>query len=89
MMDEDGWSKDRAGRRAKRFLTPIQKYEIWLQLVRGEVTMADAAATAGVDRTKIRPSRDRAGWPAGTGSSGHTSTAAKKRPSAIPASSAS
>lgn len=54
MMDEDGWSKDRAGRRAKRFLTPIQKYEIWLQLVRGEVTMADAAATAGVDRTTVQ-----------------------------------
>jgi transposase len=54
MMDEDGRSKDRAGRRSKRFLTPTQKYEIWLQLVRGEVTMADAAATAGVDRTTIQ-----------------------------------
>ena len=53
-MDDDGRSKDRAGRRAKRFLTPTQKYEIWLQLVRGEVTMADAAATAGVDRTTIQ-----------------------------------
>jgi transposase len=27
---------DRLGRRAKRFLTPLQKYEIWLQLVRGD-----------------------------------------------------
>jgi hypothetical protein len=34
---------DRAGRRAKRFLTPLQKYEIWLQLVRQEVTIAEAA----------------------------------------------
>ena len=36
-----------------RFLTPTQKYEIFLQLVRGEVTMADAAAAAGVDRTTV------------------------------------
>ncbi len=53
MMDEEGRSRDRAGRRAKRFLTPTQKYEIFLQLVRGEVTMADAAAAAGVDRTTV------------------------------------
>jgi hypothetical protein len=32
--------RDRAGRRAKKLLTPLQKYEIWLQLVRQEVTMA-------------------------------------------------
>ncbi len=54
MMDEEAGSKDRAGRRGKRFLTPMQKYEIWLQLVRGEVTMADAAAIAGVDRSTIQ-----------------------------------
>jgi len=52
-MVEDGGSRDRAVRRAKRFLTPTQKYEIWLQLVRGEVTMADAAAAAGVDRSTV------------------------------------
>lgn len=40
-------------RRAKRFLSPSQKYEIWLQLVRGEVTIAEAAMTAQVDRTTI------------------------------------
>src|SRR5215218_10568168 len=34
---------DRLGRRAKRFLTPLQKYEIWLQLLRGETTIAEAA----------------------------------------------
>jgi transposase len=44
---------DRAGRRAKRFLTPLQKYEIFLQLVRQEVTMAEAADTWQVDRTTI------------------------------------
>lgn len=44
---------DRVGRRAKRFLTPSQKYEIWLQLVRQEVTVADAAVDHQVDRSTI------------------------------------
>ena len=44
---------DRAGRRAKRFLSPSQKYEIWLQLVRQEVTMAEAATAHQVDRSTI------------------------------------
>jgi hypothetical protein len=44
---------DRAGRRSKRFLTPSQKYEIWLQLVRQEVTIAEAAAQQHVDRSTI------------------------------------
>ena len=52
MMDDEGRSRA-AGRRAKRFLTPTQKYEIFLQLVRGKVTMANAAAAAGVDRTTV------------------------------------
>ena len=42
-MDEEGRSRDRAGRRAKRFLTPMQKYQIFLQLVRGEVTAIGAS----------------------------------------------
>ncbi len=40
-------------RRAKRFLSPSQKYEIWLQLVRGETTINAAAEAAGVDRSTI------------------------------------
>ena len=44
---------DRAGRRRKRFLTPQQKYEIWLELVRGETTIAEAADRAGVDRATV------------------------------------
>ena len=44
---------DRAGRRAKRFLSPSQKYEIWLQLVRQEVTIAEAAEQQHVDRSTI------------------------------------
>ncbi len=41
---------DRGRRRAKRFLTPSQKYEIFLSLVRQEATMAEAADKWGVDR---------------------------------------
>lgn len=44
---------DRAGRRGKRFLSPSQKYEIWLQLVRQEVTVAEVAAQQHVDRSTI------------------------------------
>lgn len=43
----------RAGRRAKRLLSPSQKYEIWLRLVRQEVTIAEAAAAEHVDRSTI------------------------------------
>lgn len=42
-----------AGGRRRRMLSPSQKYEIWLQLVRGEVTVAEAAAAQRVDRTTI------------------------------------
>jgi len=44
---------DRAGRRAKRLLSPMQKYEIFLQLVRQEVTMAEASEHWQVDRNTI------------------------------------
>lgn len=52
-MSEIQRGTDRVGRRAKRFLSPSQKYEIWLQLVRQEVTMAEAASAHHVDRTTI------------------------------------
>jgi transposase-like protein len=52
-MSEFDRGADRAGRRAKRFLSPSQKYEIWLQLVRQEVTVAEAAAQQQVDRSTI------------------------------------
>jgi transposase-like protein len=44
---------DRLGRRAKRFLTPLQKYEVWLQLVRGETTISEAAERWAVDRSTV------------------------------------
>jgi transposase len=52
-MTEHGRGSDRLGRRAKRFLSPTQKYEIWLLLVRGETTISEAADRFGVDRSTI------------------------------------
>jgi transposase len=40
-------------RRGKRFLSPSEKYEIWLSLIRGEYTIAAAAERSGVDRSTI------------------------------------
>lgn len=51
MSDTDGSTK--AKRRSKRFLSPSQKYEIWLQLLRQEVTIAEAATAQQVDRSTI------------------------------------
>jgi len=41
------------GRKKKRFLAPQEKYEIWMQLVRGEASVAEAAERARVDRATI------------------------------------
>lgn len=41
------------GRKKKRFLAPQEKYEIWMQLVRGEITVSEAAMRAQVDRSVI------------------------------------
>src|SRR5215216_7204425 len=49
---------DRLGRRAKRFLTPLQKYEVWLQLVRQETTIGEAADRWEVDRSTIMRLRE-------------------------------
>ncbi len=40
-------------RRPKKVLSASAKYEIWLRLVRGEATIAQAATEAGVDRSTI------------------------------------
>lgn len=57
MTDQDASKGPRRGSR-KRMLTPLQKYEIWLQLVRQEVTVAEAAAAQRVDRSTITRIRD-------------------------------
>ena len=53
MFDEER-GVDRSGRRSKRFLTPLGKYEIWLQLIRQEMTIGEAADRYQVDRSTIR-----------------------------------
>lgn len=53
MPEDKARGSDRAGRRSKRMLSPSQKYEVWLQLVRQELTMAEAAAQWQVDRSTI------------------------------------
>jgi transposase len=52
-MSQDGGERRAGGRRRKRFLAPSEKYEIWLALVRGELTTREAADRAGVDRSTI------------------------------------
>ena len=52
-MSQDEIDRPVAGRRGKRFLSPSQKYEIWIALVRGEMTTREAADRAGVDRSTI------------------------------------
>ena len=52
-MSENESKSGAAKRRAKRFLSPSQKYEIWLQLVRQEATVAEVASTQQVDRSTI------------------------------------
>ena len=55
MMTEQDRGKDRVGRRAKRFLTPSEKYErSGCQIVRQEVTVAEAAEQQQVDSTIMR-----------------------------------
>jgi transposase len=53
IMSEPSRGTDRAGRRKKRFLSPSEKYEIWLQLMRQELTIAEAADQWRVDRSTI------------------------------------
>lgn len=46
------------GRKKKRFLAPQEKYEIWMQIVRGETTVTEAAQRAQVDRATIAKLRE-------------------------------
>lgn len=46
-MSQDEIERSAGGRRRKRFLSPSETYEIWLALVRGEVSASEAADRAG------------------------------------------
>jgi transposase len=52
-MSQDEIDRAAGGRRRKRFLSPSQKYEIWVALMRGEMTTREAADRVGVDRSTI------------------------------------
>ncbi len=45
-------------RPTRKTLAPVEKYQIWLTLLRGENTIIEAANTAGVDRATINRIRD-------------------------------
>jgi transposase len=49
---------DRAGRRAKRFLTPAEKYQAFVQVLCGEMTVAQCAEHWRVDRSTIMKARE-------------------------------
>lgn len=53
MVQINDGSPDGGGRRRRRFLSASEKYEIWLALLRGEVTTREAADRVGVDRSTI------------------------------------
>ena len=57
-MSDSSRGTDRLGRRTKRFLSPSQKYEVWLQLLRGETTISEAADHWEVDRSTIMRLRE-------------------------------
>jgi transposase len=40
-------------RKPKRMLTAEQKYDLWVRMLTGQISQADAAAEAGVDRSVI------------------------------------
>jgi transposase len=52
-MPEKNGGSGAGKRRSKRLLSPSQKYEVWLQLLRQEVTIAEAATAHQVDRSTI------------------------------------
>lgn len=50
--------RDRAGRRAKRFLSPSEKYHAFVSVLCGDMTVAQCAEYWGVDRSTILKARE-------------------------------
>jgi transposase-like protein len=57
-MPDPSKRRDRAGRRAKRFLSPAEKYQAFVQVLTGEMTVAQCAEHWGVDRSTIMKARE-------------------------------
>jgi len=51
-------SRERSGRRPKRFLTPAEKYQAFVQVLCGEMTVAQCAEHWRVDRSTIMKARE-------------------------------
>jgi transposase len=51
-------SRDRVGRRGKRFLTPVEKYQAFVQVLSGELSVAQCAEHWRVDRSTIMRARE-------------------------------
>lgn len=82
-MSETDRPSERAGRRGKRFLSPSQKYEIYLQLVRQEVTIAEVAAAQHVDRSTIMRIRTVAKEGRRTGGAGGVQAGGRSAPARL------
>ena len=57
-MSDPSTSRERSGRRRRRLLWPVQKYEAFVQVLTGEMTVAECADHWGVDRSTIMRARD-------------------------------
>ena len=57
-MTDTSRSLERGGRRGRRRLSPVQKYEAFVQVLTGEMTVAQCADYWGVDRSTIMRARE-------------------------------
>lgn len=57
-MSDSTRARESRGRRAKRFLSPQQKYEAFIQVLTGEMTVAQCADHWSVDRSTIMKARE-------------------------------
>ena len=57
-MTDPSKSRERSGRRRRRLLSPQQKYEAFVQVLTGEMTVAECADHWGVDRSTVMRARE-------------------------------
>lgn len=57
-MPDSNQRRDREGRRAKRFLSPSEKYQAFVAVLCGDQTVAQCADHWGVDRSTIMKARE-------------------------------
>ena len=57
-MTDTSKSLERSGRRGRRRLSPVQKYEAFVQVLTGEMTVVQCADHWGVDRSTIMRARE-------------------------------